>query len=47
MLASSRSYWEESCGPGLSKEGGSKSAGRCLNITSSMLRSGASPEKEI
>jgi len=25
------------------KAGGSKSAGRCLNITSSMLRSGASP----
>ena len=28
-LASSRSYWEESPGPGLSKAGGSKSAGCC------------------
>ena len=35
--------WEESCGPGLSKAGGSKRAGRCLNVTSSMLRSNASP----
>jgi len=30
-------------GPGLSKAGGSKSAGHCLNITSSMLRISASP----
>jgi len=37
-LASSRSYWEESCGPGLSKAGGSKSAGCCLNITSDLVR---------
>jgi len=42
-LASSRSYLEESHGPGLSKAGGSKSAGLCLNITSSMLRISASP----
>jgi len=42
-LVSSRSYWDESRGPGLSKAGGSKSAGRSLNITSSMLRSNASP----
>jgi len=41
-LAFSRSYLEESCGPGLSKAGGSESAGRCLNITSSTLKSGAS-----
>jgi len=34
--------WEESCGPGLSKAGGSKRAGLCLNVTSSMLRIGAS-----
>jgi len=33
--------------PGVSKAGGSKSASCCLNITSSMLRSGAPPEKEI
>jgi len=42
-LVSSRSYWEESHGPGLSKAGGSKCAGCCLNITTSMLRSSASP----
>ena len=42
-LASARSYREESRGPRLSKAGGSKSAGRCLNVTSSMLRSNASP----
>ena len=42
-LASSRSCLEESRGPGISKAGGSMSAGRSLNITSSMLRSGASP----
>ena len=42
-LASSRSYWEESRGPGLSKAGGSKSVGHSLNVTSSMHRSNASP----
>jgi len=42
-LASSRSYLEESRGPGVLKAWGSKGAGRCLNITSSTLRSGASP----
>ena len=42
-LASSRSYWEESHGPGLSKAGGSMSAGPFLNNTSSMHRSNASP----
>ena len=35
-------YWEEFCEPGLSKSGVSKNAGRCLNITSSMIRRGAS-----
>jgi len=43
ILTSSRSYWEESHGPGSSKAGGSKRAGRCLNVTSSTLRGGASP----
>jgi len=38
-LVSSRSYLEESRGPGLSKAGGSERAGCCLNITSSTLRS--------
>jgi len=42
-LPSSRSYWEESRGPGLSKAEGSMSAGRSLNDTSSMHRSNASP----
>jgi len=42
-LVSSRTYLEKSRGSGLSKAGGSKRAGRCLNITSSMLRIGASP----
>jgi len=42
-LPSSRSYWEESRVPGLSKAGGSMSAGRSLNNTSSMHRSNASP----
>jgi len=42
-LPSSRSYWEESRGPGLSKAEGSMSAGLCLDITSSMPRSNASP----
>jgi len=42
-VPSSRSYWEESHGPGLSKAVGSMSAGRSLNNTSSMHRSNASP----